>query len=713
MAVLAGSVALALGGCGGAHSTGRLRSQTPSTTAASTGSPTLPVAKEAWTDLPAPPSAGTTGPASGQQDLAFTSEGTGFLVTSGPFGESHGQIQRTTDDGTTWTTVWQKAGASLYWVGTLGSEVLASGSFAPPGTDANQATPLLLRSDDGGASWTSLTPSVPPPPSGHSTSYLGLYWTGFRLVFTSQKVGLAVTDSKLGEATLEHRLLRSTDGGAHWADVSLPGGTPSGGLTFTDPLRGYATGSTRAPGCQSQIWATSDGGANWQAIPGTCVAYLLDAVSFPTATEGFVAGGNYSKYGLAPQRAVMATSDAGGHWAQVYAQGGNSTGTGYPADGPFAELSFVDPSHAYALVGGCTMGANGPCGGDLWSTSDGGHSWTASNQRSLRLALNGSRDVWLVAGGLGGGGEVMWHSTDGAASWTPVADPAYVGISGLVASSDTIWISTDAGQFISYDGARSWAPLPAAVRSVEVHTGASVIVLGPSGLLVVGGPGSSQLWISNDGGRTGRAVLVSGFGRYGQTGVGFSDDQHGLALGVGSQCAKAAGPPGQGTPPFQPSPAAVLATDDGGGSWHQVGQLQMSTGALGDGATVAVVVGSGPGPTPPCPPEVATSTDGGASWKTWSMPPGYHCGAPSAAGDTTLLVCPDYSSGTQETTLLVSRDAGQAWTADRVIGTQQATNVVAAGSGQLWATGPPGVLWHSTDGGAHWSAMTPALPVAS
>jgi len=42
----------------------------------------------------------------------------------------------------------------------------------------------------------------------------------------------------------------------------------------------------------------------------------------------------------------------------------------------------------------------------------------------------------------------------------------------------------------------------------------------------------------------------------------------------------------------------------------------------------------------------------------------------------------------------------------------QADTVVVTGTGELWAWGPPGAIWHSTDIGAHWSVMTPALPVA-
>lgn len=712
---------LLLASCGTGHPAGSsLRSQMPSTGPANRAYPPLPVSRQASATLPSAPGPAGSGPAPDQQDLTFSASGTGFLVT-GYLGGGTGRIQRSTDAGATWSTVWQKAGAALDWVGATGSEVLAAGTYAPPGSDPNRAVPVLLESGDNGASWTSITPSIPSAAQSGAAgaTYPAGDWAGLRLDFLNQRVALAVTDPENGQAVLDNRMLRSTDGGQHWSAVSLPGGKPSGGLAFVDPLHGFATGTVTTPApangaspCMSQIWKTSDAGATWVVVSGTCVSYLLDAMSFPSASAGFAGGGNFSKYGNFPQRAVLASTDGGAQWSQIYAAGGSASGGGPGNDGPFAVMDFVNASLGYGLVGGCTMGANGPCGGSLWATSDGGHAWTRSSASGLRLALDAPRDLWLAGGGPGGG-DVMWHSTDGARSWTPVAAASTLNISGLVASGGTLWLDTDAGQFLSNNDGRSWSALPAAALAIESSLGATVAAVGPSGLVVVGALGTDEVWVSHDGGQSGSTVTVPGLGRGGGASVAFAGPRHGLVLGQGATCAKAGGPPGQAVPAFTASPAPVVATTDGGASWHSLSRLDLAPGSIALGNSMAVVAGTGPGPTPPCPPEVATSTDGGTHWKTWSMPAGYRCGSPSAAGNTAVLVCPDFTSSPLETTILVSRDAGHSWTAERLNGSQQLDTVMASGSGELWADGPPGVLWHSTDGGAHWSGITPTLPVAS
>jgi len=144
-----------------------------------------------------------------------------------------------------------------------------------------------------------------------------------------------------------------------------------------------------------------------------------------------------------------------------------------------------------------------------------------------------------------------------------------------------------------------------------------------------------------------------------------------------------------------------------------VGQLSpQAVGTLADATTFALVAGFGEG-AGTCPDVVATSPDGGSHWSTWSLRVGDLCGSAGAAEGTATLLCSDYGSSPEKTTLLVTRDAGRTWHAYTISGQQMPQIVVAADSDSLWAVGPPGVLWHSTDGGVHWSAMTPDFPVAT
>lgn len=673
----------------GLHS--RAIPRVPSTTAPGTY-PSLHVSGEGASSLPARPASTSEGPASGQQDVVFTDHGTGFLVTSssvvGSLPASTGRIQRTADGGASWVTVWQEPGASLYWVGTAGSEVVASGTMTPTSSDdSTSQSPLLLVSGDDGTSWVSITPTIASEPSGPRTASVD--WASFRLRFVTTSVGFAFPDADQGQDIFDAQLLRTTDGGRHWVSLDLTGGTPDGGLAFINPQDGFATGTTAK--CQGQIWSTRDSGLSWQPIPGTCVAYTLDALSFPNSEDGFAAGGNFYKDGFYPQLAVLATSDGGRHWTTRDAQGGNTEGGG-TGEGPFAQLQFVTPNVGYALGGGCVMGENGPCGGALWSTADGGRTWTQRSVSGLNLANDGPENLWLVDAGARGGGDVMWHSTDGAATWTPVADLANVAISGLAASGDSVWIATEAGQFISTDKGRSWASLPSAARQAEQRYG-TVLAVGPSRLLVIGGE-SDQLWVSHDGGISGQIDSVPV--HYEPGTIAFASDRQALAVGLGLGCEN-------NTP--------VVVTTDGGSTWDRVNPLTVAgPGRVAYGSNLAVVtglVGSG------CSNAVATSTDAGQRWTTWSLPSSVSCSSASAGGDTAVLLCLDKTSTTAPETILVTRDSGIDWYGYTLQTSTAPGSVVASGSGELWAMGPPGLLWHSADGGAHWAALTPNLSVAT
>lgn len=642
----------------------------------------------------------------------FTPSGTGFLATGGLAGGT-GEIQRTTDDGATWETVWSRPGASLFWVGATDGEVMAAGTYAAPGSDPNQAAPILVESTDGGDTWSSFTPSLPPP-AGEPSGYIGLQWAGLRLDFPTPSLGLAVPAATFGQDVTAPRLLRSTDGGRHWSEVTLPGGRPDGGLAFVDTQHGFATGTVAAQGaragssaCDSEIWSTNDGGATWKAVPGTCVGWLLDSVGFPDAGHGFAAGGNFSKLGMFPQRAVMVSTDGGNHWTQVYAAGGSSSGAGTGNGGPFDSIHFVSARDGYALVGGCAMGANGPCGGSLWFSTDGGTTWSRSSASGLHLAINGAADVWLVGGGPAGS-SVMWHSTDGARNWSAVADPAAVGIAALLGSGSTLYLDTAAGQYLSTDSGRSWQPLPSAARTAE-NGYQPVVAAGPSGLLAVQSPQPGQLWISHDGGRTGASAAIPGLNRAAWQTVAFATARNGMAVGQGYACTKP-----QLASPVTPSGAPVDVTGDGGTSWRRVGNLGLSPyiQGLGYGSSLAVVLGTASATSLRCPTEVATSTDGGAHWMTRSIPAGYQCDTASAAAATAVLVCPDVTSPGSAPSILVTRDAGRTWNAYRLVGSAQLAGVIATGPGQLWAYGQAGVVWSSSDGGAHWAAHTPRLPLS-
>ncbi|MDF3302134.1 oxidoreductase [Streptomyces sp. K1PA1] len=259
-------------------------------------------------------------------------------------------------------------------------------------------------------------------------------------------------------------VLRTTDGGAHWRDVSPPGAAD---LEFRDV---EAFDARRAvvlaigEGEASRIYRTDDGGATW-----TETFRNTDARAF------------YDCLGFFDRRHGLAVSD--------------------PVDGAFRILSTGDGGRTWRVLPAVGMPA----------ALAGEAGFAASGQC---LVTSGPRDVWLATGGAARAR--VLHSADRGHTWRaadtplPAGDPAK-GVFALAFRdrADGLAVGGDyradqaspraaAG---TADGGRSWRPAatpPPAYRSGVAwlpHTRAAALAVGPTGTD-----------LTADGGRTWRTV---------------------------------------------------------------------------------------------------------------------------------------------------------------------------------------------------------------
>ena len=307
------------------------------TTTASVPSLPLDIVSQQTARIPPPIAVASSGPATGQIGLVFTSRQIGFLAAvpepqaSGYASGATSELERTSDGGVSWATVWRGRDIVLHWAGRIGGSVAAAG-IGPRG-------PLLVESADNGAIWSQVPvvltlPSVSPQAAQNGGAEW--YWATSTLYFLNRQVGFAFPDAMYGQdAAWPAVLFRTSDGGRRWSAIALPGGSPSGGLVFVDGTHGFVTGlsaltasGSLRPGCTSRIWETADAGTSWRAVPGTCAGYLLTSLSFPTPERGYAGGGNYAKSSQVPQLAVLATADGGRRWSQVFATPKHPAGPG-------------------------------------------------------------------------------------------------------------------------------------------------------------------------------------------------------------------------------------------------------------------------------------------------------------------------------------------------------------------------------------------------
>jgi photosystem II stability/assembly factor-like uncharacterized protein len=161
----------------------------------------------------------------------------------------------TRDTGTTWEEISARLGAPSAGAPSpscAGSDALwLLRSFVEDGACCRQE---LLRSDDGGLTWTDLQARVPD----------GLALSG--PVFVDPDVGWSLAGEVGGIDNT--RVLASVDGGRTWTERALPGGSVSGlqGIAFADADRGFVTGSTfplQPSPARNFVFATADGGDTW------------------------------------------------------------------------------------------------------------------------------------------------------------------------------------------------------------------------------------------------------------------------------------------------------------------------------------------------------------------------------------------------------------------------------------------------------------------
>jgi photosystem II stability/assembly factor-like uncharacterized protein len=254
----------------------------------------------------------------------FTDAYTGYVVggyveiTQDPVPQwiPHQAILKTTNGGTTWTTLSSNTNYPLYSVYFTD----AFTGFAVGEDISGNGYGVLFKTINGGATWT--CQSIPVNPGVSLTS----------VHFPDANHGYAVN----GGWYPDGNILKTIDGGSTWTALPIGLDYYLASVYFTDVNKGYVVGGKSLATDDGIILKTINGGTTWTIVYQGTGGQFLYSVYFPGADTGYAVG----QAGI-----ILRTIDGGSTWSVL------TSGT----TNELFSVFFTDPNTGYVVGKGGTI----------------------------------------------------------------------------------------------------------------------------------------------------------------------------------------------------------------------------------------------------------------------------------------------------------------------------------------------------------------------
>lgn len=282
---------------------------------------------------------------------------------------------------------------------------------------AHVPTVKILKTDNGGASWTLQT-----LPAG----CVGFQGNDISAV-NGQVAWAAVGDPDYSDGGILH----TADGGASWKLQALPDGLGTNHNRHIKSIKGVSPSEAWAASIVGDVLHTTDGGNSWAIVPvkdtnGNIIPMKQVNRMDVTGQDIWIAdnlGGNLG---------AIHSADGGKTWRQELLSD-DVEGIGLMA------ISAFGPSVAWAAVAR---------EGYLWGTSDGGTSWSKSKDTIAAgsdfddICASGANVVWTAYNNISGGGKAARITVTNGSFETNSYTNSNYNMEGISAMSDnqTAWL---------------------------------------------------------------------------------------------------------------------------------------------------------------------------------------------------------------------------------------------------------------------------------
>ncbi len=331
------------------------------------------------------------------------------------------------------------------------------------------------------------------------------------LVFSPGVTSLRMLNELGGWAISDNAILRTTDGGSTWYNVSPQGVTAFGygtANTFLNASQAWVmVADASDPAGSGLLYRTSDGGLTWTVYPvpfgGGDLTFIDEDNGWMMAFLGIAAG--------SMAVAVYRTDDGGATWMQTYTNDPNleNASDSLPLGGIKSNLTPLDAQVAW--VGGVIYA---PEKFYLFKTSDGGQTWAAQTLPAAPGMQNTevSIDTGPIFPAPNEGilpirftGETyrtgFYATHDGGVNWEFVTFMPGAGAVDFVSPSDGFFW-TGEQFFVTADGAQTWTTINSDTLFGESFAGMDFVNTRTGWVWTYDQTGQYGLYKTTDGGGT-------------------------------------------------------------------------------------------------------------------------------------------------------------------------------------------------------------------